>query len=1075
MSFVSNFFKGEKSNTTDTNRNQILQLSELLSEVKTCNNYLSSKQIKNSLSNYKELIDNLAIINSSNLLSDYCKKNNMSLKTVKSVIDDYKNIDNIIDECNEKYIQQKLIEEKNYLDNILYDVDPAIKLDDNQRKIVISDDDYSLIVAGAGAGKTTTISAKVKYLVDKKHVDPSTILVISFTNKAVDELKERINRRLKIDCPIATFHSTGNAIIHKQTDEKMQIVDNSKLYFILQDYFKSSILTDEKLVNNLVLFFSSYFDTNGREEDLASLLNKLSKSNFSTLKSDFNEFKQDIIDSKTRKSITIQNEVLRSQQEVEIANFLYMNNIDYKYEPIYPYNILYAKKPYTPDFIITQQNNIAYIEHFGIDQNGKNSLYTSKQLQQYKKAISDKIKLHKEHGTKLIYTFSNYNDNKELLVHLKEQLISNGFQLNPRSNQEVMNKLMSDQENRYTKKIISLLCRFISNFKVNGYESEEFDRMYHSTTNVRSKLFLNICQQCYLHYQNYLKQNNAVDFEDLINQSAKILNEVKEMKTKLDFNYIIVDEYQDISKQRFNLVKALFEVTDSKFIAVGDDFQSIYAFSGSDISLFTKFKETLGDGKLYKIVNTYRNSQEIIDIAGNFVQKNKQQIPKELISPKRIDNPVIIYTYDNSKKYQKGDYRSGVNYSVSRCVEEALDHIVENRKNQGKELNSSVLVLGRYGFDGYQLERTGLFEYDSKTSKITSNKYPFLKIRFLTVHTSKGLGFDDVILINCRNETYGFPSKIEDDPILSFVIKADRSIDYAEERRLFYVSMTRTKNRVYMVAPQNNPSEFLIEIMNDYKDNVTVIGPINSQLNKSQNRNTCPVCGYPLQYRYKNSYGLKLYLCTNEPELCSFMSNDLSAGDVSIQKCDKCKDGYLIIKPGKNLLLGCTNYKKDNTGCNNIIPLAVNLKDKEQWQTFSQSSTTKRVFVSKADFNPVMYNEMDLNDIIHIILQALNDISEKHFYIKEVLCDVLLGSHSKSVLTYKLTSQPLFARLSDFDAEELSFIIQWLVDKKLISLANHKNYQALKPNYAGNSYQQYLSEKDLLNLKEALTDLSKPN
>lgn len=135
----------------------------------------------------------------------------------------------------------------------------------------------------------------------------------------------------------------------------------------------------------------------------------------------------------------------------------------------------------------------------------------------------------------------------------------------------------------------------------------------------------------------------------------------------------------------------------------------------------------------------------------------------------------------------------------------------EYNKAEGKT-KSTILLLGRYGFDGDLLERSGLFEYITRGNKIKSVKYPSLDITFMTAHASKGLGYDNVIIVNGKNETFGFPSKIEDDPVLAFVIKGDRSIDYAEERRLFYVAMTRTKNRVFVVAPEQNPSEFLLEI-----------------------------------------------------------------------------------------------------------------------------------------------------------------------------------------------------------------------------------------------------------------------
>ena len=230
------------------------------------------------------------------------------------------------------------------------------------------------------------------------------------------------------------------------------------------------------------------------------------------------------------------------------------------------------------------------------------------------------------------------------------------------------------------------------------------------------------------------------------------------------------------------------------------------------------------------------------------------------------------------------------------------------------------MLIGRYAFDGDQLERTGLFEYINRGSKIKSMKYPQLDITFMTAHSSKGLGYDDVIIINGKNDTYGFPAKIEDDPVLSFVIKGDRSMDYAEERRLFYVAMTRTKNRVFFIAPEQNPSEFLLELKKNYK-NVLLRGNWNEELPQTIGRKRCPMCGYPLQLKYKKAYGLRLYICTNEPEICGFMTNNLKGGKLQIQKCDRCRDGYLIVKSGKTTgyFLGCTNYRRDGSGCPNTI------------------------------------------------------------------------------------------------------------------------------------------------------------
>lgn len=786
---------------------------------------------------------------------------------------------------------------------------------------------------------------------------------------------------------------------------------------------------------------------------------------------------------------------MRSHQEVEIANFLYLNTIEYEYEPIYRYDIMYARKPYTPDFAIRQGEKVAYIEHFGITQDGKNDRYSDDQLETYKKAIQDKIRLHQQHGTTLIYTFSQYSDRRSLTEHLQEELENHGFVLTPRSNKEVMEKLVSSEENRYIRKLVNLICRFIGNFKTNGYTADEFNRMYHSTQNVRTRLFLDICQDCFLEYERYLKENNAVDFEDMINESARLLREVKEMKQKLDFKYIIVDEYQDISRQRFDLVTALSDVTDAKIIAVGDDWQSIYAFSGSDITLFTKFEEKMGYAKLLKIVKTYRNSQEVIDIAGNFIQKNDAQISKELKSPKNITDPVIIYTYDGTRKKANDNNKSGANYAIAHAVEVALEQIIEYNKEEGKPEDSSILLLGRFGFDGDKLEKSGLFEYIDRGNKIKSVKYPKLNITFMTAHASKGLGYDNVIVVNGRNETYGFPSKIEDDPVLSFVIKGDRSIDYAEERRLFYVAMTRTKNRVFFIAPEQNPSEFLLEIKKDYK-NVVLRGNWNEEAPENNfAKKTCPICGYPLQYRYKNAYGLRLYICTNEPEICGFMTNEYKAGKLSIMKCDQCRDGYLIVKPGKEnqYFLGCTNYNKNGTGCGRFItpsyyyevfklspdpapakvfPKAKDILPNNTESSKSQTKITKPEYaesnnIKKANIKSVFYAEKDLNDVLHTVLQCLSHISDKKYYGVSVLVDVLRGSQSKKIMDAGLNRITEYALLKEIDRESLVAIIEWAIDNHLI-LKTKGMYPVLHPTYEGLHYNETITANKLKKLFDYL-------
>lgn len=1097
MGFLSRLFGRKKASDAPIELppecQEILSLKSFMDTTLSGIHYLAKSEYIEEMLNYQKVVEFFGVLITSDSLSDYCSKYKLNAEDIKDTIRRYTTFGALVDKKNDDFLATALVKDKTYLDNILKSVDSKIVLDDDQRRVVLSDEDYTLVIAGAGAGKTTTVAAKVKYLVEKCGISPKQILVVSFTNKAVGELKEKLNKDLQIDCPIATFHSTGNAILRKNT-EKLNIVDDSKLFFVIQDYFRNSVLKNEGMVNNLILFFASYFDAPYEGKDLNAFFNNIAKANYATIRSDLNEFERQIVDTRTRKSVTIQNEVLRSYQEVEIANFLYLNNIDYEYESMYRYDIQFSRKPYTPDFMITQGDKVAYIEHFGITQDGRNDRYSDDQLAAYKKAINDKILLHRQHGTTLIYTFSEFNDHRSLIDHLKEQLEASGFVLSPRSNKEVLEKLVTSEENRYIRKLVSLICRFITNFKTNGYTVDEFSRMYHSTTNVRSRLFLDICNECYLEYDRYLKTNNAVDFQDMINESARILHECKEMKEVLDFKYVIVDEYQDISRQRFDLVTALREVTKAKIVAVGDDWQSIYAFSGSDISLFTKFQEKMGYAKLLKIVKTYRNSQEVIDIAGNFIQKNEAQIKKELVSPKTITDPVIIYTYDAKLKKTGQNNRSGANYAIAKATETALDQIVEYDRLEGKQ-TKSILLLGRYGFDGDHLEKSGLFEYITRGNKVRSVKYPRLDITFMTAHAAKGLGYDNVILINGKNETFGFPSKIEDDPVLSFVIKGDRSIDYAEERRLFYVAMTRTKNRVYMIAPEQNPSEFLLEIKHDYK-NVLLKGDWNeTPPANTTNKKACPLCGYPMQFRYKNAYGLRLYMCTNEPEICGFMTNEYNAGKLCIMKCDKCRDGYLVVKPAKtsDYFLGCSNYKVDKTGCNNSISKAVYY----QTHGYPPDPIVKEVAVSRSepvpytkpqpvekqpasppevkDLQPkilkevVTYNNIDLNTTVLTVLQCLNHISANHYYGVTMLTDVLRGAESEKIQKSQLFQTAEYGALKHWKRDEVNAIIFWLIDNHFI-LRTKEQYPVLHLTVQGLNYSEYITVNLLKKLQLYLNE-----
>ena len=894
--------------------------------------YIARSDYRDIIAEYEDLPEFYGALIKSGLLIEYICKHNLDANEITLFLSRYTEMKDLQKEApifrahNDKYISSHLQSEKEYLDNILKACDPAISLDNEQREVVLSNEDHTLVIAGAGAGKTTTVAAKVRYLVEKQGIAPENILVISFTNKAVDELRDRINHMLKIPCEITTFHSVGYSILRKGDEEQKRIVEGGFMYNVVNEYLKSRVLRNPDLVNKLILFFGSYFSAPYEGENLNEYFQFVANADFSTLKSNLHEYVKEVIDRKTNKAQTLNNEVLRSMEEVRIANFLYMHQIEYEYEPIYQYRILDSNKPYTPDFRIKQGDKVAYIEHFGITEDGHSSRYSAGELEKYKSRIKDKIRLHKQHHTDLIYTFSLYNDGRDLIEHLREKLVLLGFELIERPAGEVYQKLVDSEENKYITKLTWLACSFIQNFKTQGYKPERFDDFRFATKNVRTKLFLDICSVCYHEYQKALAEQHCIDFQDMINDAAEIIRRKQVDKEYLDYKYIIVDEYQDISRQRYNLIRELSKLCNAKIMAVGDDWQSIYAFSGSILPLFTKFCEEVGYGQELKITRTYRNAQEIIDIAGTFVQKNATQIRKELISPKRIDNPVIINTYSEDVEKGKDKPVGGVYYNLGNAIHNAINEIVEYNQRTGGPKTPSILLIGRYGFDARNMCKSNEFNYDEKSGRVYSASLGSkVKLQFLTAHSSKGLSADNVIIINAKDETYGFPSKVDDDPILNLGSSNDTSYNYAEERRLFYVALTRTKNRVFIITPERRPSEFIKELLSEPHNypNVTLNGALKVDVNAPKKiKDSCPICGYPMQFKWNKNYGLRLWICSNDQEVCGFMTNDKRGGELSIHKCDWCQDGYLVVKSGNTgYFLGCTNYKTDKTGCNRSISI----------------------------------------------------------------------------------------------------------------------------------------------------------
>ena len=462
----------------------------------------------------------------------------------------------------------KLIENKEYFDNMFKEVDKNIILDDDQRRIIINDDQH------------------VNYLIERKNIKDNEIIVISFTNKATKELQNRINNDFKHNVKITTFHKFGYEIIKDNKKIQPKIIKENK---IINEYIKNKIIYDKKNLKRFIDLYTYYFEIS--EEILVLGYDKYIKyknnQKYPTLKSKIEYIKDELVNTIPEKTI---------------ANFLYIQNIEYKYKEKYKY-----LENYIPDFTIYYENKIYYIEIINIESIKKfNNQINILKLR----------KIHKKYGTNMIEI---YSDN--IIEQLKEELKKRKIKLETIPNEELFNKIISNKDDKAYIKFVDFCTRYISLCKSKGYTNKLPELKYKSK---RNQIFKEFIEKLYDYYQKELKKQNLIDFDDMINEATKIIQTKKEIN--INYKYIIIDEYQDISECRLKLIEAIIEKIKSKIIVVGDDWQCIYGFTASNINLFLDFINEKCTIK--KITNTYRNSQELIDIAGQFIQKNQKQIKK---------------------------------------------------------------------------------------------------------------------------------------------------------------------------------------------------------------------------------------------------------------------------------------------------------------------------------------------------------------------------------------------------------------------------------------------------------------
>lgn len=712
---------------------------------------------------------------------------------------------------NEEVINGLYEKYKNYFSNMYIGIDDNIHLDEQQIKAILADEEYSLIIAGAGTGKTTTMASKVKYLVDIKRIDPNKIVVMSYTKKATEELEKRIVIDFGIPAKVITFHALGLMHIREIfKDRKCYVVDENTKENIFLEYFKDKVFPKKEKVKELFEIFNS---TTVNTDWLFGSYFKENYDKYKTFDEYFINYKKhkinEIVDLKkwindkievyTNGDIirTIKGEIVKSKGEALIANYLYQNNILYEYEKVYE-EFLPDNKIYKPDFTLNLGGENIYIEYFGL------SNYKDNEINRYEKIRKIKEDYHQRHHTKFIKI--DYMKGEDIINTLKQELNKFGFIIKPKSDLEIVNKILDNNKLSQFYPFKNFILKNIDLIKssVNRNNYIDISKKYLLTLpykerkmGIKQLAFINDFYKFY-QYKLFGSEMYGFDFADMLYYANLYMDKVGN-DNNLHFEYIIIDEYQDISEERYTLTKKIAKRNSAKVIAVGDDWQSIFSFAGSNIKYIYNFLKYFPGSKLLKITNTYRNSQELITYSGQFIMKNKEQIDKKLISEKSLPNPIKFVVFNNNEEYIK--------------LKELILYIYKNNPNH------NILVLGR---TNKIIDRCYNDPYlkDDIGTKITFIGYEDIDINGMTIHKSKGLTADEVIIIGLDDK---FPKNNNGLFWLENLFRnnlSDEAIPFAEERRLFYVALTRTKNYVYLLVNSNPKyrSSFINEIYRITKD-----------------------------------------------------------------------------------------------------------------------------------------------------------------------------------------------------------------------------------------------------------------
>jgi DNA helicase-4 len=710
------------------------------------------------------------------------------------------------DALNRHHLAEELVASRSFFDSV--EKSPLTR---EQAEAVICCDNRVLLVAAAGSGKTSTMVAKAGYALKNHHFEPEHMLLLAFNNDAAAELRERIKARLApLGLPAErivakTFHAFGLDVIGAATGKRPSLAPwvesgrSQEVILKMVDDIKSVDVLFRVKWDLFRLVFGQDLPAFGRENANPEAGDKAAgRDGFWTLN----------------------NEVVRSRGELLIANWLFYNGVRYVYEGPYKVDTADAQhRQYRPDFYLPDAD--AYLEHWALNAKGE----APAEFAGYKESMAWKKRVHAENGTRLLETTMAELWSGRAFSYLTRELTALGIELDPNPDREVPGRPPID-----APRLARTVRQFLIHAKSNRLSVDDLRGRLNDGAaghfRFRHEMFLSLFDKIWQRWEERLRTENVIDFEDMLNMATDCL---ERGQWESPYELVMVDEFQDASQARARLVQGLVDKPGRHLFVVGDDWQSINRFAGADLAVMTAFEAKFGKAVTLKLETTFRCPQSLCNISSHFVQKNPKQLRKTVRSTKPdVDRPVRIVSMRDASETQS-------------VIEAVVARIADESATTGKQ---TLYVLGRYRRDEAYLPT----RYDARR----------LNVEFITVHSSKGLEADHVIIPGMTSETLGFPSRVSDDPVLQLAMPGGDEHEFAEERRLLYVAMTRARQTVTLLTVARKESPFISELVRDHGLQVL---DVNGEAAAGE---VCPTCGTGFLVRRKGTYGA-FYGCTTFP------------------------------------------------------------------------------------------------------------------------------------------------------------------------------------------------------------------